>query len=128
MEEWQRRRITVTKDRVGLEVVSGNIGNQREWVELDLNGSVTGRWKLDGVGHQRVVLTSDNQVYRDNGQGKSRQLFRLNRATSTWEPMSAPTDSILYGSDGDNLVFAQWPDSVMHMSWFPQAQVSTASK
>jgi hypothetical protein len=47
MSEWQKRRITVTGDRVGIEAVSGNVGNQREWVELDLSGNVTGPWKLD---------------------------------------------------------------------------------
>jgi hypothetical protein len=45
-EEWQERRITVTSDRAGIEAISGNVSNQREWVELDLNGVLKGRWKL----------------------------------------------------------------------------------
>jgi hypothetical protein len=64
MEEWQRRRITVTADRLGVEVISGNIGNQREWVELDLNGNVLGRWRLDPSNEfPGVVFTSDDQAY-----------------------------------------------------------------
>lgn len=33
-EGWQTRQVTVTDDRVGLEVYSGKVGNQKEWVEL----------------------------------------------------------------------------------------------
>lgn len=33
---WQNRAITVTGDRVGVQVYSGNPGNKMEWVELDL--------------------------------------------------------------------------------------------
>jgi hypothetical protein len=120
--EWQRRQITVTADRVGVEVVSGRISTQREWVELDLNGALTGRWKLDP--HNQfpgVAFTSDNQAYvhRYNGDTNSIQTFRLNRAASTWELVNTPTAE-LYGADGDKLVFGQWADGVMHLSWFQQ--------
>ena len=122
MNEWQRRRITVTADRVGVEAVSGNIGNQREWVELDLNGNVTGRWRLDAFDEfPGVAYTSNDQAYvhRYNRDKKSTQVFRLNRATSTWDLVNAP-DAELYGADGEKLVFAHWRDGVMHLSWFQQ--------
>ncbi len=120
--EWQSRRITVTTDRVGIEVLSGKTSNQREWVELDLNGTVRGRWKLDPQNEfPGVVLTNDDQAYvhRYNRQAKEGQVFRLNRATSTWDLVSTPGEE-LYGSDGDKLVFARWPDNLMLLSWFPQ--------
>jgi hypothetical protein len=122
MNEWQKRRITVTADRVGVEAVSGNIGNQREWVELDVSGNLTGRWKLDPSDHfAGVTFTSDDQAYvhRYNRDTKTEQVFRLNRATSAWDLVNAP-NAQLYGADGDKLVFAQWPDGVMHLSWFQQ--------
>jgi len=120
--EWQERRITVTADRVGVEVVSGNIGNQREWVELDLKGNLTGRWKLDAWDKfPGVVFTSDDQAYvqRYNRETKSSRVLRLNHATSTWEVVNTPSEE-LYGADGNKLVYAKWPDGVMHLSWLPQ--------
>lgn len=122
LDGWQARRITVTADRVGVEVISGKTGNQREWVELDLNGNVTGRWRLDLLDEfPGVAFTSDDQAYvhRYNRNAESQQVFRLNRATSTWDLVKAP-NLALYGADGDKLVFAQWPDGVMHLSWFQQ--------
>jgi hypothetical protein len=122
MEEWQRRRITVTADRVGVEAVSGNIGNQRESVELDLNGNVTSRWKLDPSNEfPGVTFTSDDQAYvhRYNRNTKSNQTFRLNRTTSSWDLMNAP-DEPLYGADGDKLVFSKYSGNMLQLSWFPQ--------
>jgi hypothetical protein len=132
--EWQHRRITVTDDRVGVEVFSGTIGTQKEWVELGLNGSVTGRWTLDPAAARfpGVVLTSDNQAYveRFDQAAKRYQLFRLNRAQSSWEPVEAPNamlspNVMLYGSDGRELVFGRPDGVVLRMSWYPQpAEVS----
>jgi hypothetical protein len=119
--EWQRRAITVTADRVGIEAISGNVSNQREWVELDLNGSLKGRWKLDPQNQfPGVVFTSDDQAYvhRYNREANLIQIFRLNRTTSAWDLVPSPGME-LYGADGDKLVFAEWPGA-MHLSWFPQ--------
>jgi hypothetical protein len=124
--EWQQRLITVTGDRVGINAYSGKTGAQREWVELDLNGDLTGRWRLDQSDEFRgVALTSDDQAYvqRSDPKKKSRSVFRLNRAASEWEPVNSPNLE-LYGSDGDKLVFATWPDGLMHLSWYPQPDSS----
>jgi hypothetical protein len=120
--EWQHRKITVTDDRVGIEVFSGTSGTQKEWLELDLSGDVTGRWALDP--HLRfpgVVLTSDNLAYvqRSGDVAKTERLFRLNRALSKWEPVEAP-NAMLYGSDGRELVFGRPDGAVLRMSWYPQ--------
>ena len=65
LDGWQTRRITVTHDRVGVEAVSGNVSNQREWVELDLQGNLMGRWRWDPFDQfPGVALTSDNQASR----------------------------------------------------------------
>ena len=121
-DESQARRITVTADRVGVEAVSGKVSNQREWVELDLNGNVKGRWKLDPSNQfPGVAFTSDDQAYvhRYDRDRDAIEVFRLNRATSKWDLVSSPGME-LYGADGDKLVYAQWPDNVMHLSWFSQ--------
>lgn len=119
---WQKRQIMIASDRVGIEAVSGNSLDQREWVELGLNGDLLGRWKLDPSDRfPGVAFTSDNQVYvhRFGGEAKSSRVLRLNREKSTWEAVNAP-NAELYGADGDKLVFAKWSDGVMHLSWYQQ--------
>ena len=123
---WQAHGITVTGDRVGLLVYSGNVGNRREWVELDLSGNLTGRWRLDQVdGTSSVALTSDNQAYLHHYDQttKTRQTLKLNRATSVWERVRGP-NAVVYGADGDLLVFGTWGrgDGLMHLSWFKQPE------
>jgi hypothetical protein len=79
-----------------------------------------------------VVLTSDNQAYveRFDQAAKRYQLFRLNRAQSSWEPVEAPNamlspNVMLYGSDGRELVYGRPDGVVLRMSWYPQpAEVS----
>jgi hypothetical protein len=91
-------------------------------VELNLDGSVKGRWKLDPWDKfPGVAFTSDDQAYvhRYNREKKCMQVFRLNRATSAWDLVTTPNGE-LYGADGDKLVFAHWPDHVMQLSWFQQ--------
>jgi hypothetical protein len=120
---WQKRGITITSDRVGIEAISGDVGNQREWVELGLNGDLLGRWKLN-PNDEGVAFTSDNHVYvhRFDRESKSQGVFRLNREKSTWELVNAPAPerARLYGADGDKLIFAEWSYGVMHLSWYPQ--------
>ena len=92
MDHWQERRITVTSDRVGIQAISGDTSDKREWVELDLSGNLTGRWRLDtSYRFPGVVLTSDDQAYvqRNDPATKSRQLLRLNRTKSEWEPVNS---------------------------------------
>ena len=122
MSESQRRCITVTGDRVGIEAVSGKVSNQREWVELDLNGKITGRWKMNERDQfPGVAFTSDDQAYvhRYNRETNTIQTFRLNRTLSTWDLVNAPNLE-LYGSDGDKLVFARWSGPIVGLSWFQQ--------
>lgn len=119
------RRITVTSDRIGIEALSGRDSGQREWVELDLNGNLIGRWRLDrSYRFPGVVFTADNQAYvhRNDEGTKTVQVLRLNRDKGQWELVKSPApNAALYGSDGDKLVF--WDISTggaMHMSWYPQ--------
>ena len=126
MDQWQIRQITVTGDRVGIEAISGSVGNQREWVELDLDGNLKGRWRLDPTDEFiGVAFTADNQAYvqRRDREAKVYRVLKLNRATSAWEPVDA-SNVTLYGSDGDKLVFAHWSDGIMYLNWNSQPQHS----
>ncbi len=125
---WQYRAITVTGDRVGVQVFSGDTGNKMEWVELNLDGKLIGRWRLDDVAQGgAIAFTSDDQAYVPHldRATKTWQVLKLNRATSTWEAVPSPARLHLYGSDGDQLIFAEWDsgDGLMHLSWFkPETQ------
>jgi hypothetical protein len=120
-ESWQARRITVIKDRVGLLADSGTVGTQQEWVEMDLQGKLLGRWRLDEFLHVRVGLTPDGNVYLQKGQGPDTvALFTLDRAASTWKPVASPMNGCFYGVDGDQLVFSDWAHGPLHLFWFQQ--------
>ena len=112
-----------------VQVFSGNPGNKMEWVELDLDGKLTVRWRLDEVAQVgAIAFTSDDQAYLPHFDlvTKTHQVLKLNHATSTWEKVPSP-GLCLYGSDGDRLVFAEWGghgwDGLMHLSWFKQPEL-----
>jgi hypothetical protein len=58
-------RITVTEDRLGILAVSGRTGANAEWVEMDLNGNVTERSRLDDVRHgaSEVAFTAGSCLF-----------------------------------------------------------------
>jgi hypothetical protein len=64
-QSWQRSNcITVSHDRIGLWTASGMNSSLTEWVELDFNGNITGRWRLDAFHYDlRVAFTSDSHIF-----------------------------------------------------------------
>ena len=55
-----------------------------EWVELDFQGKLLGRWKIGD--HDRVALTANGELYaqgpaRDKGE---QSIVRFDHATSAW--------------------------------------------
>lgn len=120
---WQVTRITVVKDRIGVLATSGGAGSQQEWIELDLQGNLLGRWRLDDSNFARVALTTDGRVYAQQGNGPSNaRFFALNRSALAWRPVTPPTSDWFYGADGDKLVFTgwNWKPGPLHLRWFDQ--------
>src|SRR6202042_2791386 len=117
----QSTNITVIGDRIGLLAYAGKVGSQQQWVELSLDGSLIGRWDVDGAGGANVALTSDGHAYLQKGMGpKTIQLFTLDRVNSKWDPVTTPMIGSLAGADGNNLVFYPWGQGPMHLYWFQQ--------
>jgi hypothetical protein len=118
----QEQRIHVMPDHIGLVAFSGDTGDKQEWVEVDLNGNVLGRWRIDGQQFARVTPTSDGNVYAWERDPKTQKyiVVRLNRATSTWQPVATGAKGELYGADGEQLIFGSWPKGVMLLEWFKQ--------
>jgi hypothetical protein len=118
----QQQRIHVMPDHIGLVAFSGETTNEQEWVEVDLNGNVLGRWRIAGLQFARVTPTSDGNVYAWARDPKTQKyiVVRLNRTTSTWQPVATGAKGQLYGADGDQLIFGSWPKAVMLLDWFKQ--------
>lgn len=119
---WQRSSsIAVAHDRVGLWVYSGKNGNETEWVELDLNGNLLGRWPVDPFyKNTRIALTTDGQVFVQHfdPEAKTYRIHTLSRDSSTWQLVEAAPNGWLEGADGDTLVFSDFGLGPMHVRWY----------
>jgi len=120
---WQRSSsITVAHDRVGLWAYSGDSGNQTEWVELDSNGNLLGRWRLDQFSWDtKIALTTDGHLFVQSRDSKTKayRLYTLDRASATWQAVEAPPSGRLEGADGNTLVFSDFvKPGPMHVRWY----------
>ncbi|MGA3241077.1 MAG: hypothetical protein ABSG03_32825 [Bryobacteraceae bacterium] len=126
-EAWQWSNcITVAHNRVGLWVVSGMYSGETEWVELDLDGNLTGRWRLDPFSYElRVAFTSDGHVFVQHADLDPQNhtltysLLTLDRASSTWQPAQSAPGGRLVSADGDALIFAERSSGPIHLRWYP---------
>ena len=122
MGGWQRSRsIAVAHDRVGLWVYSAKNGNATEWVELDLNGNLLGRWPLDPFyRNTRMALTTDGHVFVQHfdPEAETYRIHTLSRDSSTWQLVEGAPNGWLEGADGDALVFSDFGLGLMHVRWY----------
>lgn len=121
---WQASStISVAGDRVGLWAMSGKDSEHMEWVEVDLNGNLLGRWRLDPFYAQtRMAFTTDGHLFVQSREPQAPvlQLCALDRASSTWHTIEAPPMGRLEGADGNALVFSDFvKPGPMHLSWYP---------
>jgi hypothetical protein len=101
--------IQVAKDRVGMMLYPGQTSQFPEWVELDLQGNLIGRWKIGEWNGGGYGYTEDGQLYSYpyNRDLKRGELKAFDRATSSWKPVESgpqPTGFLL-GAEGNSLVF-----------------------
>jgi hypothetical protein len=112
-------QIAVTADRVGVLVYSGHTSDNREWVELDLNGTLLYRSRIDNIvrAPTQAVFSADDHVYLQ-GEGKG-ELYTLNGASHTWKPIQNQGE-MLMGSDGNSLVYRKGCCGPVQLQWFDQ--------
>jgi len=122
MPSWQKQRITVSRDKVGLLAYSGKVGTSIEWVELDCNGNLLRRVPIslssDLVGSE-FAFTSDSHLYWKKEQ-RSDRLLVLNNTTPDWQDAGLSPGRQLMGADGDQLVFTAGGAGPVDLHWFAQ--------
>jgi outer membrane protein assembly factor BamB len=102
---WELR---VAGGRVGV-ILAGRDGHL--WVETDLSGGETGRWRLEG---HPSAITADGTVYASTAKG----ILALDRESGQWRPTAVRVpDGILLGAQGKQLVFAIRGEK--HLVWVP---------
>ncbi len=120
---WQSSSsITVARERVGLWAFSRTDSDHTEWVELDLNGNLLGRWRLDEFyWDTKIAFTTDGHVFVQNKDSKTKvhRLYTLDRASSTWQAVEGSPSGWLDAADGDALVFSDFGLGPMHVRWYP---------
>jgi hypothetical protein len=85
--------------------------HQREWVELDLDGNLIGRWPIDLDIHGGFAYTRSGRLFIK--EGKTGRMFQLDKDVGKVVPVDSPNKdpdnlnrSFLLGAVGDELVIA----------------------
>lgn len=123
-------KLRVANDRVGALVTSGNVGSEREWVELDLSGKLLGRWRMND--RRGLAFTESGVLYSraPYDKGTPPQLEVFDRVSGTWKPIpgafsiSELIDGhwLLLGADGDYLVVCKTGAPGLALGWLQVAQ------
>jgi hypothetical protein len=87
-------------------------------VELDLKGNLIGRWRLEFS--RTVTLAKNGHVYAQNTNSRARELLLLDRTLSVFKRVEGPNRGVLYGADGDELVFGEPELGPIHFRWYQQ--------
>ena len=101
--------------------MSGDTSQKTEWVELDLTGKLTGRWRLDQFTEDtRVAFTTDGHVFVQNFDRKANmnRLYKLDRDSSVWQLVETSPSGSLASADGDALVFSNLSRGPIHVRWY----------
>ena len=97
--------LRVVHDRVGALLVYGDISKNKEWVELDLNGELLGRWKLGK--YTGLAFTDSAHLYRYLWKGHEAGLEMFDRDAGKFREIefTPPANAALLGAEGNDLVY-----------------------
>src|SRR4029077_12801117 len=92
--------IEATQDRVGILAFSGQTSANAEWVELDLNGNLLDRTRIDNVLQDVAVaaFTADDHVYL---AGLNGDVYTLDHPSHTWKSVPKQGAGFFMGADGN---------------------------
>ena len=115
--------LAAAKDRIGMMAEPGMEGGHYEWIELDLDGNLIGRWELGGFTGGGWAFTADGRLYTIMQQDGNSRLMIFDRSRSEWRPSltALPGDDYrragsLVGADGEDLVV--WMTPPVSLAWF----------
>jgi hypothetical protein len=94
------------RDRLAIMAYSGQTGNLRELLELDLEGNLLGRMHFDDRRYPVYAFTESNEFYAGR-MGPSATMVHLDPIGGTTEEVASPIAGrwTLLGVDGPNLVY-----------------------
>ena len=104
-------RLRISDDRIGAIAYSGRTSEIPEWIEVGLDGSLIGHWKLGPYQSGGMAFTSSNDLCTHVG-GRIDCFDRVAQAWKTLSSTSANDENgrplgILLGADGEYLVFGK---------------------
>ncbi len=117
--------VRAVADRIGALAYRSDAGHQPEWVELNLDGKLIGRWKLGRDADGGLAYTSDARLFARSWDRKSGKplLSRLDKDSSAWIAVENPMPGdefragLLLGADENDLVFAE--PGGLRLRWTP---------
>lgn len=117
-----QKSLRVVDNRVGALLMSGKIGNLAEWLELDLEGKLLGRWRMDDLHVANLAFTPDGNLYAHTPCSKSHtvQLTLFDRTTASWRtlPGDLKAGCIMMGADGGDIVFLDYSGPSALLQYF----------
>jgi hypothetical protein len=117
-------RLRVSGDRVGALADSGQTSETREWIEVGLDGSLIGHWKIGHDLNYAYAFVSAIGLCRQRSQDHHPQIDCFDPETQAWKTIIdlSITDEkgdplgILLGADGGSLVFGKGGGNI-RLSW-----------
>lgn len=110
-------QISATSDRIDVLGESGKQGPSMEWVELDWNGNVLDRLRMEDQVADVVAfaVTDDHRVFLS---GLNNEVYELDRAAQVWKLIRKSGPTRLLGADGKDLVFEKQGSVPIALQWF----------
>ena len=104
-------RLRISDDRIGAIAYSGRTSEIPEWIEVGLDGSLIGHWKLGPYQSGGMAFTSRNGLCTHVGG----RIDCFDRAAQAWKTLGSASANdengrplgILLGADGEYLVFGK---------------------
>ncbi len=109
------RRVQAARDRIGALLYPGHAGLQPQWIEIDLQGKLLGRW-IVGKHDGGLAYTEEGRLFKKTWGSKppAPQLAELERSSGKWLSVEYPAEipgqhfreGLLLGADRNQLVFS----------------------
>jgi hypothetical protein len=127
-------RVWALSDRIGILGYPGKVSDHPEWVELDLEGKLIGRWKLGPTYTSSRHVMEGGFAFMAGGVLFARpltlkpeirvaQLMVFDKMTSTWKLVTSAApqcvEGLLLGADGDKLVCEKYGAEGVHLFLVP---------